>query len=116
MEVAIENELSLEDITVAPKSIKSETDKALVVQMWAKCIDLHLDHDKLKRMTKPDLIQHAKQLMAFYMNTKDSTRSATRATRKRGQSSDNANSNSCAYMYQNKIEIPNQISLRSQRS
>jgi hypothetical protein len=73
MEVAIENELSLEDITVAPNSIKSETDKALVLQMWAKCIDLHLDHDKLKRKTKPDLIQHAKQLMSLYMNTKDST-------------------------------------------
>jgi hypothetical protein len=99
MEVAIENELSLEDITVAPKSIKSETDKALEVQMWAKCIDLHLNHDKLKRKTKPNLIQHAKQLMAVYMNTKDSTRSATGATRKCGRSSDNANSNSCAYMY-----------------
>jgi hypothetical protein len=99
MEVAIENKLSLEDITVAPKSIVSETDKALVVQMWAKCIDLHLNHDKLKKKTKPDMIQHAKQLMALYMNTKDSMRSATCATRKRGRSSDNANSNSCAYMY-----------------
>jgi hypothetical protein len=74
MEVAIKNKLSLKDITVAPKSIKSETDKALVVQMWAKCIDLHLDHNKLKRKTKPDLIQHIKQLMALYMNTKDSMR------------------------------------------
>jgi hypothetical protein len=101
MEVAIENKLSLKDIRVAPKSIKSETDKALIVQMWVKCIDLHLDHDKLKRKKKPDLIQHAKQLMALYMNTKDSTRSATHATRKCGRSSDNANSNSCAYMYPN---------------
>ena len=76
MEVAIKNKLSLEDITVAPKSIVSETDKALVVQMWAKCIDLHLDNDKLKRKTKPELIQHAKQLMSSYMTTKDRTRSA----------------------------------------
>jgi hypothetical protein len=76
MEVAIENELSLEDITVAPKSHNSETNKVLVVQMWAKCIDLHLNHDKLKRKTKLDLIQHAEQLMALYMNTKDSTRSS----------------------------------------
>jgi hypothetical protein len=84
MEAAIENKLSLKDIRVAPKSIKSETNKALVVQMWVKCIDLHLDHDKLKRKKKPDLIQHTKQLMALYMNTKDSTRSATHATRKCG--------------------------------
>jgi hypothetical protein len=114
MEVAIENELSLEDITVAPKSIVSETDKALVVQMWAKCIDLHLDHDKLKRKTKPDLIQHAKQLMALYMNTKGSTRSATSATRKRGRSSDNANSNSCAYMYPNHSREIHKMSKRNQ--
>ena len=98
MEVAIKNKLSLEDITVAPKSIVSETDKALVVQMWAKCIDLHLDNDKLKRTTKPELIQHAKQLMSSYMTTKDRTTTATPANRKRGRSSDNAISNSCGYV------------------
>jgi hypothetical protein len=103
MEVAIKNKLSLEDITVAPKSIVSETDKALVVQMWAKCIDLHLDNDKLKRKTKPELIQHAKQLMSLYMTTKDRTRSASPANRKRGRSSDNAISNSCGYVNPEKM-------------
>jgi hypothetical protein len=71
--------------------------------MWAKCIDLHLDNDKLKRKTKPELIQHAKQLMSLYMTTKDRTRSASPANRKRGWSSDNAISNSCGYVNPEKM-------------
>ena len=97
---------------MAPKSIVSESDKALVLQMWAKCIDLHLDHDKLKRKTKPELIQHAKQLMALYMNSKDNATSATRKTRKRGRSPDNANSNSCASMYPDRSREKSKMSKR----
>ena len=85
MIVAIENELTLEDITLSPKSIVSEVDRANVVQTWAKFIDQYKD------TSKPNLINHAQQLMATYLNP-DKRGEGKSATRKRGRTNDNEDS------------------------
>lgn len=96
VEVAMEKGLTLDDITVTPKSVVSQSDRALLVHMWAKSLDDYVEKSCRNRNRK--LVEHVKQLMAAHMSSGEANHDTSRPSnaRKRMRSDDESeNNDSC---------------------